>query len=126
VPKPRTLRGVRSHTEREYPMTRRNKAWRVVAMVFTVVNLVGLGMAAAAGEGMHSAIHVVLTLVGAAVAWRLGRSEDRVDTGTAALADARLEQLQQSIDAIALEVERIGEAQRFHVKLQSEQRESTP
>jgi hypothetical protein len=60
------------------------------------------------------------------VAWRLGRSEDRVDTGTAALADARLEQLQQSIDAIALEVERIGEAQRFHVKLQSEQRESTP
>ena len=31
--------------------------------------------------------------------------------------DARLEQLQQSIDAIAIEVERIAEAQRFSAKL---------
>jgi hypothetical protein len=31
--------------------------------------------------------------------------------------DARLEQIQQSIDAIAIEVERIAEAQRFSAKL---------
>jgi hypothetical protein len=31
--------------------------------------------------------------------------------------DARLEQLQQSVDAIAIEVERIAEAQRFSAKL---------
>jgi hypothetical protein len=39
------------------------------------------------------------------------------------LADARLEQLQQSIDAIAVEVERIAEAQRFSAKLLSERSE---
>jgi hypothetical protein len=33
------------------------------------------------------------------------------------LDDSRLEQLQQSIDAIAIEVERIAEAQRFSAKL---------
>jgi hypothetical protein len=33
---------------------------------------------------------------------------------------AQLEQLQQSVDAIALEVERIAEAQRFSAKLLSE------
>src|ERR1700694_5992725 len=35
-------------------------------------------------------------------------------------ADARLEQLQQSVDSIALEVERIAEAQRFSAKLLAE------
>ena len=43
---------------------------------------------------------------------------------TDALGNPRLEQLQQSVDAIALEVERIGEAQRFNAKLQAEQNES--
>jgi hypothetical protein len=36
------------------------------------------------------------------------------------LEDARLEQIQQSIDAIAVEVERIAEAQRFSAKLLAE------
>jgi hypothetical protein len=106
-------------------MTERGKVvWRVVAVVFTVVNLVGIGMAVAAGEEMHSAVHVVLSLVGAAVVWRLGRRAAQVDAASASLADERLEQLQQSVDAIALEVERIGEAQRFHAKLQSERSET--
>ena len=107
-------------------MTERGRtAWQVVAVVFTVVNLIGLGMAMTAGEVMHSALHAVLGLVGAAAIWRLGRRNVHPDTANAALADARLEQLQQSVDAIALEVERIGEAQRFHAKLQSEQSETT-
>jgi len=108
-------------------MTERGKAiWRVAAVVFTTVNLVGIGMTVAAGEAMHSGVHVVLSLVGAAVAWRLGGRAAQVDAVNASLADERLEQLQQSIDAIALEVERIGEAQRFHAKLQSERSESAP
>lgn len=106
-------------------MTERGRlVWRVAAMIFTTVNLVGLGMAAAAGEEIHSAVHVLLSLVGAAAVWRLGRGGAQLDTTRAELADARLEQLQQSIDAIALEVERIGEAQRFHAKLQSERSET--
>jgi hypothetical protein len=39
--------------------------------------------------------------------------------------DERLEQLQQSVDAIAIEVERIAEAQRFTAKLLSERVDTT-
>jgi hypothetical protein len=40
--------------------------------------------------------------------------------------DERLNYLQQSVDAVALEVERIGEAQRFNEKLRGEQSETPP
>lgn len=40
------------------------------------------------------------------------------------LYEQRLDQLQQSIDAIAVEVERIAEAQRFSAKLLSERSET--
>jgi predicted PurR-regulated permease PerM len=38
--------------------------------------------------------------------------------------EARFDQLQQSVDAIAVEVERIAEAQRFSAKLLSERNET--
>jgi hypothetical protein len=37
--------------------------------------------------------------------------------------EARFDQLQQSVDAIAVEVERIAEAQRFSAKLLAEKRD---
>jgi uncharacterized protein YoxC len=40
--------------------------------------------------------------------------------------DERLEHLQQSVDTIAVEVERIAEAQRFTTKLLAERGESAP
>ncbi len=40
--------------------------------------------------------------------------------------DQRLEQLQQSVDAIAIEVERIAEAQRFSAKLLAERAPEVP
>ena len=104
-------------------MSRRIGLWQVVAAVFTVVNLVGLGMAMAAGEQMHSGIHVALSLLGAYAMWQLSGRRPSAAT-LDAMGNPRLEQLQQSVDAIALEVERIGEAQRFHVKLEAEQNES--
>jgi hypothetical protein len=105
-------------------MTRRMGVWKAAAVVFTVVNLVGLGMAMAAQEQMHSGIHVALSLLGAYAWWRLSGRRSPVGSTDDALADQRLEALQQSVDAIALEVERIGEAQRFHARLQAEQNES--
>jgi uncharacterized membrane protein YcaP (DUF421 family) len=45
-------------------MSRGRTIWKAAAVVFTVVNLIGLGMAMAAGEQMHSGIHVVLSLLG--------------------------------------------------------------
>jgi hypothetical protein len=73
---------------------------------------------------MHSGIHVALSLLGAWAIWRLSDRSARVDPTNDPLAERRLEALQQSVDAVALEVERIGEAQRFNVKLQAEQNES--
>lgn len=105
-------------------MIRRNVVWRGLAALFTVVNLVGIGMAVAAGEEIHSGVHVVLSVVGALAMWWLAPGRQGAGSATAELSEVRLEQLQQSIDAIALEVERIGEAQRFHAKLQAEQSES--
>src|SRR5689334_7245828 len=105
-------------------MSRRRAIWKAAAVVFTVVNLIGLGMAMAAQEQMHSGIHVALSLLGAYAMWRLSDRSSRIEATNDVLSDPRLEALQQSVDAIALEVERIGESQRFHAKLQAEQNES--
>jgi hypothetical protein len=51
-----------------------------------------------------------------ATRWALGAAK-RKETAPSRLDDARLEQLQQSVDSIAIEVERIAEAQRFSAKL---------
>lgn len=111
-------------------MTRRTRIWRVVAALFTIVNLVGAGMAVAGGEWLHTGAHVVLAVLGGYAMSRLasGRVEQGVsdfpsDEQRLPPEQQRLEQLQQSVDAIAVEVERIGEAQRFHAKLQQERTE---
>jgi hypothetical protein len=55
-----------------------------------------------------------------------GRDEARLLNQTATpLPDARLDRLEQAVDAIALEVERISETQRFTTKLLSEQGSTT-
>jgi len=42
------------------------------------------------------------------------------------LSDQRIEYLQQSVDAVALEVERLGESQRFNEKLRAVREEIPP
>jgi len=62
-----------------------------------------------------------LTVIGIAIAFatkRLKRKENAISD-----ADARLEQLQQSVDSIAIEVERISEAQRFSAQLLAQRAE---
>ena len=106
-------------------MTRRSKLWRVAAALFVLINVAGAGYAATMGEPLHAGIHVAL-LVGAYLGWRLGPWARRQTPAPAQLPDARLEYLQQSVDAVALEVERIGEAQRFSDKLRAERGEASP
>jgi len=108
-------------------MSRRAKVWRIVAALFTLINVGGAGYAAAAGEGPHTAVHIVLAILGIYAAWRLTPRPGRDTLAGASSAeaselstDARLEQLQQSMDAVALEVERIGEAQRYNARVQAE------
>ena len=109
-------------------MTRRSKRWRVAAGLFTFINLAGLAYAAAEGEEMHMTLHVVLLLLALAgyVGWRFARRAPRQDLPHAQLAEQRVEYLQQSVDAVALEVERIGEAQRFSDKLRAGRAETPP
>lgn len=75
-------------------------------------------------EGLHTAVHVGLLLLGANWMWRLARRAGGQDLPSVQAAENRLEQLQQSVDAVAVEVERIGEAQRFSARLQAERAES--
>ena len=109
-------------------MTRRSKLWPVAAALFALVNLAGAGYAAAAGEPIHAAVHVGLLVLGlsAYLAWRLAQRVRRQELPAAQQADEGLEYLQHSVDAIALEVERIGEAQRFSDKLRVERGETPP
>ena len=105
-------------------MTRRSKLWQVGAALFIVINVGGAAYAAWVGEPVHAAVHVGL-LLGGYVVWRLAPWARRRDLPRAQLADERLEYLQQSVDAVALEVERIGEAQRFSDKLRAERVEKS-
>ena len=68
MPTRTTLGGI--HRE-ELLMTRRAKIWLVVAVLFVLVNLGGLVMAALAGELLHAALHLALGLLGAVGASRL-------------------------------------------------------
>ena len=102
-------------------MTRRATIWMAVAGLFTVINLGGAIYAGYVKEQEHAMIHVVLTFAGAWLMWRIAARARETSVVAAGLpTDDRLEQLQQSIDAVALETERIGEAQRFAEKLRAE------
>lgn len=103
----------------------RSKVWTAVAAIFTVANIAGAVMAAIQGEAMHAGVHALLSLVGAYLVWRLapwsseGGAESEIErpgtmsTSTPPELTNRLTHLEQAVDAVAIEVERIGEGQRY-------------
>jgi hypothetical protein len=96
-------------------MTRRSKIWLALAVLFDVVNVAGAVMAAAAGELLHAGGHVALLALGIYVTWRLLPAPvvaplDRELT-------ERLRNIEQAVDAVAIEVERVGEGQRFMTRV---------
>ena len=108
-------------------MIRRTKIWLWAAGLYGFINVAGLFYAWAMGEEMHAMLHLFLILLGVAgyVGWRFARRgapEDQLPQGQ--LPEQRIEYLQQSIDAMALELERFGEAQRFNDKLRVERGEA--
>jgi hypothetical protein len=84
-------------------------------------------------EWMHGGVHVALLALtlylivvlrpGARRSLEPSATSDEERLQPAEPGDPRMEQLQQSVDAIAIEVERIGEAQRFSAKLAAKQGE---
>lgn len=103
-------------------MIQRSKVWRVAAAVYVFINVAGVVWGAAMGDAVHMAAHVGLLLAGYVV-WRLPWGRQPAVPGELPLDERRIEYLQQSVDAIALEVERIGEKQRFSDKLRVERGE---
>lgn len=103
-------------------MTRRSKIWLVVAVLFVLINAAGVVFAAARREVIHTSVHIGLLLLGAYGVWllvpkRRARAPGQAGQGATPplprdLAD-RLTNLEQSVDAVAIEIERIGEGQRY-------------
>jgi hypothetical protein len=72
-----------------------------------------------------SAAYSINAIARAAVAHR--KEASRLDReSTSPLAEARLARIEQAVEAIALEVERISEGQRFTTRLLSEQSRPAP
>lgn len=105
-------------------MSSRSTLWRVAGLAFLLINLVGGVYAAVTDEWTHAAVHFGL-LIGAYVAWPFASRAGREDLPAALPADDRIEYLQQSVEAVALEVERLRQAQRFNEKLRADQVESS-
>ena len=110
-------------------MSRRARIWSVVAFVFTVVNVLGVGLALRDQELPHAGLHVALALLGSFVWWRIASAsraprlaQSRHDAlpASAELTN-RLSHLEQSVEAVAIEVERIGEGQRYVTRMMTEQ-----
>ena len=104
-------------------MTLKSRLWRIAGVLFLFINLAGGIWAAATGEWSHAAVHIGL-LIGAYVAWPFAARATQDDFEEGRATDQRVEYLQQSVDAIALEVERLGEAQRYKDKLRAERGET--
>lgn len=109
-------------------MSRRSTILVAGVAVFALVQVAGGGYAIGMGERRHAAVHGVLLVVAAvaAITWLLATRTARRETSRLPEGDQRIDYLQQSIDAVALEVERIGEAQRFNEKLRAERGETPP
>ena len=105
----------------------KHRAWIPVAGILSLGNLIGVWFAARPGEPPeHATLHALLAVLlglGAQHLWlrkkRIGNASERLQEFDARLADPD-RHLTQALEAIALEVERIGEGQRYLTKLLAE------
>ena len=116
-------------------MDRRSKRWMAAALLFLLVNVAGAAYAAMQGEIRHAGLHIVLLLPGLYLVRRLAANRDTLGAGAGAAGeltaqpgafDDSLRRLEQSMDAMAIEVERIGEGQRFMTRLFAEKGAQRP
>ncbi len=71
-------------------------------------------------RGAAVSVFVVVVVSAVYAVRRFARRGRRASQSYSAPRDDRMERLEQAVDAIAIEVERVGEAQRFQTKLLSE------
>src|SRR5687768_9055326 len=111
----------------EVRMAKRSRLWKIAAVLFTVFNIAGVVWGVAMADIPHAVVHIARQQV-AYVGWRSTSRirDDESAPASKAVDEQRIEYLQQSVDAIALDVERIGEKQRFMDKLRVERGEVPP
>jgi hypothetical protein len=98
----------------------KHRAWIPVAWLLSVGNLGAVWFAAQPAEAWHATTHALLAVLFGVGARHLMARHDH----TPATDQNNFEHLQQSVDAIALEVERISEGQRYVTKILTEVRPS--
>ena len=98
----------------------KHRAWIPIAWLLSLGNVVSIWFAAAPGEPWHATAHGALAVLLGVGAERLRARRRAPRGGEATIGDERMERLENAIDAIAVEMERIGEGQRFVTKLMAE------
>ncbi len=98
----------------------RHRAWVPVAYGLSVFNVGATWFAAAPGEALHATTHALLAALLAAGGQYLAQRHKpgalSSDASVRALDSEKLDRIERSVDAIALEIERVGEGQRFLTK----------
>jgi len=95
----------------------KHRAWIPVAWLLSLGNLVSVWFAARPAEAWHATIHALLAVLFGVGAQRLMARQRTPSRAQPAIGDDRERRLEQAIDAIAVELERVGEGQRFVTKL---------
>ena len=98
----------------------KHRAWIPVAWLLSVGNVVAVWFAARPAEAWHATVHGLLAVLFGVGAQRLMARQRAPLRDQPAIGDDRETRLEQAIDAIAVELERVGEGQRFVTKLLAE------
>ena len=107
-------------------MTRRTRIWQVVTGLFILINVGGAVFAVLEAELDHALVHVALGIAGLYFGRRFWSPREAEPELTSGPLDDRLANLEQSIDAVAIEIERIGEGQRFMTRTLTEKPPKPP
>lgn len=112
----------------------KHPAWIPVAWILCLANLAAVWFAAAPAETWHATSHAVLAVLFGLGAQRLGLRK-QLSSGADVVTRQELEdrvprfeqqQVAQALEAMAVEVERIGEGQRYLTKLLIERDARSP
>ena len=99
----------------------KHRAWIPIAWLLSLGNVVSVWFAALPAEPWHATAHAALAVLFGVGGQRLmARRRARSGGEELMVGDERMQRLETAIDAIAVEMERIGEGQRFVTKLLAE------
>lgn len=110
-------------------MKTRTKVWLTVAAAFTALNVAFVFIVGTHDGLLHPGAHALLALAGGYWVWRVARASTPSAAARAGRAAPsaplrgvaeQLERIEQNVAVVAVEVERIGEGQRFMAQLVAE------